>query len=84
MQNADKSLLCDSELMHFFFQTQNHLLTVYTQFLHFMLFLLSKIVYYGVKKQKGQHVFRKNEIIYVRHIVFSVAQKKENLWTSVI
>ena len=40
-----------------------------------MLFLLSKIVFYAVKKLKGKLVFRKIEIIHVRHIVSSVAQK---------
>ena len=40
-----------------------------------MLFLLSKIVFYGVQKLKGKHIFRKIEIIHVRHIVSSVAQK---------
>ena len=41
-----------------------------------MLFLLSEIVFYGVQKLKGKHVFRKIEIIRVRHIVSSVAQKR--------
>ena len=38
-----------------------------------MLFLLSKIVFYGVQKLKGKRVFKKIEIIHVRHIVSSVA-----------
>ena len=44
-----------------------------------MLFLLSKIVFYGVQKLKGKHVFRKIEIIQVRHIVSSVAQKQNSM-----
>ena len=42
-----------------------------------MLFLLFKIVFYGVLKLKGKRVLRKIEIIHVRHIVSSVAQKQK-------
>ena len=45
-----------------------------------MLFLLSKIVFYGVQKLKGNNVLRKIQIIQVRHIVSSVAQKQIQ-WT---
>ena len=41
-----------------------------------MLYLLSKIVFYGVQKLKGKRVFRKIEIIHVLHILSSVAQKQ--------
>ena len=44
-----------------------------------MLFLLSKIVLYGVQKVKGKRVFRKIENIHVRHIVSSVAQKQNSV-----
>ena len=40
-----------------------------------MLFLLSKIVFCGVQKQKGKHIFRKIDIFHVCQIVSSVAQK---------
>ena len=58
------------------FQNQIHLFKGYTQFFHFMLFLLSKIIFYGVQKLKGKHVFRKTEIIHVWLFVSSVAQKR--------
>ena len=48
-----------------------------------MLFLLYKIVIYGVQKLKSKRVFRKIEIIHVRHIVSSVAQN-DIQWTSAI
>ena len=57
------------------FQNQNHFFIRYAQFFHFMLFLLSKIVFHGVQKLKSKHVFRKMGIIHVRHIVYSVAHK---------
>ena len=62
-----------------FFQNQIHLFTGYTQFFHFMLFLLSKITVNGVQKPKGKHGFRKIEIIHGWHIVSSVAQKRNLL-----
>ena len=34
---------------------------------------------YGVQKPKGKHVFRKIEIIHVRHIVSSIAQKRNSV-----
>ena len=40
-----------------------------------MLFLRSKIVFYGVQKLKGKRVFKKIEIIPVRLIISSIAQK---------
>ena len=40
-----------------------------------MLFLLSKIVSYGVQKLKGKLAFRKIEISHVWQFVSSVAQK---------
>ena len=45
-----------------------------------MLFLLSKIVFYGVQKLNGKRVLRKIEIIHVQHIVSSVAQKRKMSW----
>ena len=45
-------------------------------FFHFMLFLLSKIVFSGVQKLKGKRVFKKIESIHVRHIVSFLAQKR--------
>ena len=66
-----------------FFQNQSHLFTCYAQFFHCMLCLTSKIVLYSVQKLKGNRVCRKIEIIYVRHIVSSVAQKQIQ-WTSAI
>ena len=59
------------------FSKTSHLFIRYAQLLHFMLFLLSKIVFYRVKKLKCKHVFRKIEIIHVWHIVSSVAQKRK-------
>ena len=56
------------------FQTQNHLFTGNAQYLHFIVFSLSKIVFYGVKKLNGNHVFRKIEIIHVWHFASSTAQ----------
>ena len=44
-----------------------------------MLFLLSEIVFYGLQKLKGKRVFRKIEIIHVRHIVSTVAQKQNSV-----
>ena len=61
------------------FSKTSHLFIRYAQLLHFMLFLLSKIVFYGVQKLKCKHVFRKIEIIHVWHIVSSVAQKRSSL-----
>ena len=61
------------------FQNQSHLFIRYAQFFHFMMFLLSKIVFYGVQKLKGQGVFRKIEVIHVQHIVSSVAQKQNSV-----
>ena len=58
-----------------FFQNQSHLFIRYAQFFHFMLFLRSEIVFYGVQKLKGKHVFRRIEIIHVRLIISSIAQK---------
>ena len=57
------------------FQNQSRFFIRYAQFFHFMLFLLSKIVFQGVQKLKIKCVFRKMEIIHVWHIVSSVAQK---------
>ena len=65
------------------FSNQSHLFIRYAQFFHLMLFLLSKIVFYGVQKLNGKRVFRKIEIIYVQHFVFYVAQN-EIQWTSSI
>ena len=56
-----------------------HLFMGYTKIFHFMLFLLSKSVFYGVQKLKGKHVFRKIEIIHAWHIVSSVAQKRNSV-----
>ena len=78
MQTADRIRLCYSKLIHYF-QNQSHLYIRYAQFFHFMLFLLSKIVFYGVQKLKGKRVFKKIEIIHVRHIVSSVAQKQNSV-----
>ena len=64
MQIADRKQLCYSK-----FSNPGHLFISYAQIFHFMLFLLSKVVFYGVQKQKGKRVFRKIEIIHVRHIV---------------
>ena len=61
-----------------FFKT-SHLFIRYAQLLHFVLFLLSKVVFYGVQKLKGKRVFRKIEIIHLQHIVSSVAQKGNSL-----
>ena len=61
-----------------FLKNQSHLFIRYEQFFHFnMLFLPSEIVFYGVQKLKGKRVFRKIEIIHLRHIVSSVAQKQK-------
>ena len=62
-----------------FFKTQSHLFIRYARFFHFMLFLLSKIVFLGVQKLKSKRFFRKIEIIHVRHIVSSVAQKRNSV-----
>ena len=78
MQNAGLIGLCYSKLIHFF-QNQSHLFIRYVQFFHFMLFLLSKIGFYGVQKLKGKRVFRKIEIIHVRLIVSSIAQKQNSV-----
>ena len=66
------------------FQNQIHLITGIAQFFHFMLLLLSKIVFDGVQKRKGKHLLRKIEIIHVWHIVFSVAQKRNYVDFSLI
>ena len=63
-----------TQSLYTLFQNQSHLFIRYAQVFHFMLFLLSKIVFYGVQKLKGKRVFRKIEIIHVRHIVSSLAQ----------
>ena len=47
------------------FQNQTHLFTGNAQFLYFMVFSLSKSVFYGVSKLNGKHVFWKIEIIHV-------------------
>ena len=83
MQNADRIRLCYSKLVKSFSKPKS-LIIRYAQFFHFMLFLLSKIVFYCVQKLKGKRVFRKIEIIHMRHIVSFVAKKKEIQWTSVI
>ena len=44
-----------------------------------MLFLLSKIVFYGVLKLKDKRVFRKIEFFHVRQIVSSIAQKQNSV-----
>ena len=61
------------------FHNQSHLFIRYAQFFHFMLLLFSKIVFYGVQKLKGKRVSRKSDIIHVRHIVSSVAQKRNSV-----
>ena len=76
--NADRRLLCYSKLIHSF-SNQSHIFIRYAQFFYLMLFLLSKIVFYGVQKLKGKCVFGKVEIIHVRHIVSSVAQKRNSV-----
>ena len=48
-----------------------------------MLFLLTKIVFYGVQKLKGKRLFRKIEIIHVQHIVSSVAQNEIQLTSAI-
>ena len=55
----------------------------YAQFFHFMLFVLSEIVFYGVQKLKDKRVFMKIEIIHVWHIVSSL-HKNEIQCTSAI
>ena len=62
-----------------FFKTKVIYLLDMVVFFHFMLVLLSKIVLYGVQKLKGKRVFRKIEIIHVRHIVSSVAQQQNSV-----
>ena len=47
---------------------------IYAPFLHFMLILLSKIVFVGLQKQKGNFVFRKIDILHVWHTEPSVAR----------
>ena len=59
------------------FQNPNHLFTGYAHFFHCILDLLSKIVFFLLQKQQGKHVFRKIEIIRVRHIVSSIAQQRK-------
>ena len=44
-----------------------------------MVFSLVKIVFYGLQKLKGKHVFRKIEIIHVLHFVSSIAQKRNSV-----
>ena len=58
------------------FQNEIHLFTGIAQFLHLMVFSLSKIGFYGVKKIKGKLVFRKIENIHVWHFVSYVAHKR--------
>ena len=59
-----------------FFKTKFIIHGVYSnQLFHLMLFLLFKLVFYGLQILKGKHVFRKSEIIYVLHILSSVAPK---------
>ena len=72
-------MLLKADTLFSIFQNQSHLFIRYDQLLHFMLFLLSKMVFYGVQKLKGKRLFRKIEIIHVRHIVSSVAQKRNSL-----
>ena len=60
-----------------FKKKQSHLFIWYAQFFHFILFLLSKVVFYGVQKLKGKRVFRKIEIIPMRH-------KNKIQWSSAI
>ena len=67
-----------SKLIHFF-QNQSNLFISDTQFFHGMLYLLSKIVFYGVQKLKGKCVFRKIEIIHVQNIISSVAHKQNSV-----
>ena len=43
---------------------------------HFMLFCFPELFFYGVRKLKGKHVFRKIEIIHVWHIESSIALKR--------
>ena len=62
-----------------FFQNKSHLFIRFAEFFHCLPFLLSKIVFYGVQKLKGKCVLRKIEIIHVRHIVFSVARKRNSV-----
>ena len=67
-------------LVHFFAKS-NSFIHGYAHFLHFILFSLSKFVYYCVQKGKGIHVFRKTEIIQVGNIVSSLAQKRNPVET---
>ena len=46
------------------------------QIQHFIPFLLSKIEFCGVQKQKGKLVFRKSEVFHIWHIVSSVVQRQ--------
>ena len=69
----------NTQSLYTLFQNQSRLFIRYVQFFDFMLFLLSKFIFYGVKKLKGKRVFRKIEIIHVRHIVSSVAQKQNSV-----
>ena len=78
MQNADRRRLCYSKLIHFFSKPKSFIIR-YAQFFHFMLFVLSEIVFYGVQKLKDKRVFMKIEIIHVWHIVSSVAQKQNSV-----
>ena len=64
-----------TQSLYTLFENQSHLFIRYAQLFHFMLFLLSEIVLYGLQKLTGNYVFRKIEIIQVQHIVSSVAQK---------
>ena len=74
MQNADRIRLCYSKLINIFSKPKSFIHLI-CSVLSFYAFLLSKIVFYGVQKLKGKRVFRKIEIIHVRHIVSSIAQK---------
>ena len=73
MQNAGRLRLSYPKLIHSFLKPKSFIIRC-AQLLHFMLFLLTKIVFYGAQKLKGKRVFRKIEIIHVQHIVSSVAQ----------
>ena len=51
----------------------HYLIFIGTALFYFMLFSLSKTVFFGVQKQKGTLIFRKNYIIHVWQVVISVA-----------
>ena len=72
MQNADRIRLCYLKLIHSFFKTK----VIYSLD---MLSLSFYAVFYGVQTLKRKRVFRKIEIIHVRHIVSSIAQKQNSV-----